>query len=98
MSVLVLLEGNLKSEDEFASFAKMSRDLLPATRAYEGCEGLTSHRNEDDPLNIVLVDRWETRAHYEKYLAWRDETGVLAKFGELLSGPPNIRFYSTVGI
>ena len=98
MSVLVTLEANLKGDDEFAKFEQMGRDLLPDTRAYEGCEGITIHRNMDDPTNVVLVEHWTSREHYEKYLAWRDETGVLAQLGELLTGPPNIRFYDIVGV
>jgi len=52
----------------------------------------------DDTANVVLIERWETRSHYEKYLAWREETGVLGQLGALLEGPPNIRFYSNIGV
>ena len=72
--------------------------ILPASRSYEGCEGLTVHRNLDDTANVVLVERWESRALYDKYLAWREETGVLGQIGALLEDPPSIRFYSNVGL
>ena len=95
MSVSVILEATVKDMDAFqALFLK----ILPATRSYEGCEGLTVHRNLDDPANVVLVERWESRAHYEKYLAWRDETKFLGQLGALLEDPPSIRFYSNVGV
>ena len=59
---------------------------------------MTVHRNLDDPANVVLVERWESRALYDKYLAWREETGVLGQIGALLEDPPSIRFYSNVGV
>ena len=95
MSVLVLLEAQMKAPDEVE---KLLREEIGKTRAYDGCEGLTIHRNLDDTNTLVLVERWETRGHYEKYLAWREERGDLDRFGKILEGPPSIRYFSTVGI
>ncbi len=95
MSVSVILEATVKEMDAFEAFLLK---VLPATRSYEGCEGLTVHRNLDEPANVVLIEHWESRPHYDKYLAWRDETGVLGQLAALLEGPPNIRFYSNVGV
>ncbi len=91
----VIVEGTVKNNDEFDA---LMRSILADTRAYDGCEGITVHRNLEESANIMLIEQWETRAHYDKYLAWREETGVLAKIVELLEGPPNIRFYSNVGV
>ena len=95
MSVSVIIEANVKDMDAFEALLLKE---LPATRSYEGCEGLTVHRNVDDTANIVLIERWETRPHCEKYLAWREETGFLGQLAALLEGPPNVRFYSNVGV
>ena len=35
-------------------------------------------------------------AHYEKYLAWREETGILQQLSAALEGPPSIRFFDLV--
>lgn len=95
MSVSVIVEAKVKDMDGFEAFLLK---VLPDTRSYEGCEGLTVHRHEDDDANIVLLERWESRAHYDKYLAWRGETGMLDQLGAFLDGPPSIRFYSTLGV
>ena len=95
MSVSVFVEGTVKDMDVFEALLLKE---LPATRSYDGCEGLTVHRNMDEPNNVVLVERWVSRAHYDKYLAWREETGVLGQLGALLEDPPSIRFYSNVGV
>ena len=95
MSVSVIVEGTVKDMDAFEA---LLLKILPATRSFEGCEGLTVHRNMDEAANVVLIEQWESRAHYDKYLAWRDETGVLGQLAALPEGPPSIRFYSNVGV
>jgi quinol monooxygenase YgiN len=42
---------------------------------------------------MVIVERWDSRRHHEKYLAWRTETGVMDKLGGMLAGPPSMRYF-----
>ncbi|GMR21744.1 MAG: hypothetical protein BMS9Abin37_0059 [Acidobacteriota bacterium] len=93
--VTVIVEGTVKNSDEFDA---LMGSILADTRAYDGCESITVQRNLDASANVMLIEQWETRAHYDKYLAWRKETGVLGKIVELLEGAPSIRFYSDVGV
>ena len=97
MSVLVLVEINVKPEnaDDVTSFL---RDELHATRGFEGCNGLTFHRNQDDPNTMVAVEDWDSRQHYEKYLAWRTERGDLEKLVGWSQGDPSIRYFDNVGV
>ena len=95
MSVTILIEAKIKDNEAFDALLLKE---LPATRSYDGCEGLTVHRNVDDPSNAVVVEQWETRDHYNKYLSWREETGVLAQLLELCDGEPSIRCYTTVRV
>jgi quinol monooxygenase YgiN len=44
----------------------------------------------------VLYERWDSRQHYDHYLAWRYESGVVEKLGAMLNGPPSIRYYERV--
>ena len=93
--VTVIVEGTVTDNDAFDA---LMRDLLADTRAYDGCEGITVHRNMDEASKVVLIEHWDTRAQYDKYLKWREETGVLGKIGALLDGPPSIQCYSNVGV
>lgn len=93
--VTVIVEATVKDNDAFDS---LMRNILPDTRAYEGCEGITVQRNLDESSQIVLIEHWESRPHYDKYLAWRQETGVLDQIVALLEGPPVIRCYADVGV
>jgi quinol monooxygenase YgiN len=95
MSVIVLLEAQVKPEavDEVKATLKA---ILPDTRAYDGCQGIDIYGNLEDGGNLVFYECWDSREHYEKYLAWRTETGVMEKLGAALTGPPSIRYFERV--
>lgn len=41
---------------------------------------------------MVFMVLWDSKAHFEKYAAWRTETGFVEKFIAMLAEPPNVRF------
>lgn len=95
MSVTVLLE--LQSNAENIERLKSTfKEILVDTRDYDGCRGVEIFDNQDDPNNLVLVERWESRQHYEAYLGWRTETGTLDTLVSMTSQPPSIRYYDAV--
>ena len=59
--------------------------VLPETRDYDGCRGLDSWLDQERST-IVLTEQWDSFDHYDRYLAWRSETGVLAAAAGLLEG------------
>ena len=61
------------------------KTLLPETRVYDGCVSLDSWLDEQRST-IVLTEQWTSFDHYDRYLAWRRETGVLAAAAGLLEG------------
>ena len=97
MSVLVLVEFNVKPENA-GDVANFVRELLPDTRGFDGCNGLTLHRNQDDSNYMVFVEDWDSRQHYEKYLAWRTERGDLEKLLGWLVGEPSFRYFDNAGV
>ena len=97
MSVTILVEFRVKPE-KVDTLKKRFKEILPDTRAYDGCQELKVYNSQDDPTNIVLVEHWDSRPQYEKYLAWRTETGFLEELGAVLAGPPSIRYYDLVDV
>lgn len=92
MAVTVLLEIKAKPGTGGDMVATL-KSILPDTRAYEGFVDIAVVQNQDDSDVIVAIEQWETRGHYEKYLAWRTETGVLAALAEAVAEPPSIRYF-----
>lgn len=74
------------------------KGVLHETRSFEGCVTLHAVQNQEDPDIIVLVEQWDTRQHYERYLAWRVARGDMARFSGMMAGPPIIRFFDFFGI
>ena len=97
MSVLILLELTTKPGNA-NDLTNWLRDELHHTRGADGCNGMTVHKNQDDPNNMVMVENWDSKAQYEKYLAWRTERGDMEKLGAWVAGPPSIRYFDGVGV
>jgi quinol monooxygenase YgiN len=97
MSVLFILELTIEPEKVDEYLAQFP-DLLPDTRAFDGCEEITVHQNEDDPTDVVLLERWASKEQHEKYTAWRQERGDLERLSRGLAGPPKTRYYASVDV
>ena len=65
---------------------------LTATRAFEGCESIEAYTDADNPDNIVLWEKFATRANHEAYLAWRIETGLLDALGSILASDLQVTY------
>ena len=92
MAVRVIPEVRAKpgTGDEVVAFFG---SILPETRAYEGCTSVDTLQNADDADNVVVVEVWESREQYEKYLAWQRERGVSDRLKQALAEPPSIRHF-----
>ena len=95
MAILVLLEATAKAEC-VSAMKDFFMEHFPETRAYDGCRGITAHMNADDSRTFVLVEHWNTKDDFQKYVAWRIETGGVAQLASLLEGTPNVRYFETV--
>ena len=74
--VFVNLQLKIKKGLEF-KFIDELNVLLKETRSYEGCHAVYFIQNQDDPSNLEFCSKWDSKQHYEKYLQWRIESGVL---------------------
>jgi quinol monooxygenase YgiN len=93
MPVTVIASFPTKAE-ESDTFHDTLASVLPDTRAFEGCIGVTTHRGLDDPSLILLIEEWESREKYLAYFQWRVDTGLLDAIGPMLAGEPVTSFYS----
>lgn len=92
MAVRVILEAQAKpgTGDEVV---ELLRSILVETRAYEGCTSIDTLQSSDDTDNVVLVEVWDSRKQYEKYLAWQRERGTIDRLVAALAKPPSIRYF-----
>ena len=93
---LVVVELTAKAECVDA-LRKLVVEALPDTRAYDGCHGVTGFLN-DNGRTLALHEQWTSKAHHERYLAWRIETGALEEAVALCEESPNIRYFEPVDV
>ena len=92
MSVSVLLEGVLK-EGLVDEFVEICKGAYPVTRAYDGWKGINLTLNVDDARNFVMTETWDSKEHYEKYLAFRTEDGTVGAITSMCETGPDIRIF-----
>jgi quinol monooxygenase YgiN len=97
MSVLFILELSIEP-DKVDEYLAQFPGLLPDTRAFQGCEEITVHQNEDDPTDVVLLERWATKSDHQKYTAWREERGDMERLSQGLAGPPKTRYFENLDV
>ena len=69
MSVVVVLDLTAK-DGQLDTQLETLHQILPDTRAYEGCMFLKMCVYEGEN-KVGLIEEWETKAHQEAYMAWR---------------------------
>jgi quinol monooxygenase YgiN len=95
VSILVLLELEAvdgKADEMISILAK----TLVDTRARQGCEGVTVHRDHDRPNTILLVEQWATREDDDAYRAWRAGDGATPEMAPLVAARPKLTYYDNV--
>ena len=95
MACTVILDLQVQP-DHVDTLKGVFKDILGDTRAYDGCISVDVVHNQDESANLLLVEQWESRAKYEKYLGWREETGALEQLGSMLAAPPSIKYFDPV--
>lgn len=97
MTTLVLIEAKISPQraDELTC---LLRDLLPSTRTFAGCKGVTAHLSADNGGTLVLVETWESKEAQQKYAAWRRTAEHSKQLVALLEGPPRISYFNPVDV
>ncbi len=92
MSILVLLSCEAPEGREDAVRDKL-REILVATRAFDGCEDVTVWQDEDHPTSFVVVERWVSREHSDVYSEWRSGRVEQDGLRSMLAAPAIKRHY-----
>jgi len=70
MSIKVMLELHVKTDDLDASYAGIHETLV-ATRAFAGNVSVEVLVDHTDPGRIILLETWDTADDHDAYVAWR---------------------------
>ncbi len=75
MPVAVIAEFPVHPE-QLDAFLDTLHTALADTRAFDGCEVIDTYVDVDRPGRVILWERWPTKDHHRRYLAWRNESGT----------------------
>lgn len=73
-------------------------DHIAGTRDYDGNISVEIARNQDEPQRILFVEKWDSRADFESYLRWRDESGAIGELVGMLDGDIAFRYHDFIGV
>ena len=93
MSILVSLEGQVRSNQMEDTKAFISQVFPDPLLSYNGCQRVDVYFNKDNQGNMVVMERWKPHNHYENYHEWCVENGVPAKAVSMLDGSLSTRYF-----
>lgn len=94
MPINVIAEISLRPEAAEQGIAEF-QGILPDTRTFDGCLGVELLVSQDEPGHIVLVEKWESRAHHERYMSWRSESGSSSVSRDIFVAPVRLSYFDT---
>ncbi|MET0986237.1 MAG: antibiotic biosynthesis monooxygenase family protein [Steroidobacteraceae bacterium] len=95
MTIAVVVELSVKPEHSSDIAAGLAQTLA-VTRGFAGCLGIQGCRHDSVPHRFVMLEHWESRAHYERYLEWRKQTGMMEQMGGVLADVPSTRIMDVI--
>jgi|TARA_S200000501_G_C20352840_1_gene538378 quinol monooxygenase YgiN len=94
--IFVNLQLKVKNGLE-SEFIEELNIILKETRSYEGCHAVYFIQNQDDPSNLEFFSKWDSKQHYDNYLQWRIDSGVMEEVAnKYLDGEPLWRYFDLV--
>ena len=89
MAITSILDLQLKA-DSLEKANEIIHATLIATRAFDGCHGVTVLIDSDDPAHVVLLETWESIDHDRAYRAWRATPDGASELGSILAAAPRL--------
>jgi len=92
MEVFIIIEARLQPDRREELLELMQSRFGPEALAFDGCLGIETYASIDDPNRVTFHERWESRAQFEKYVAWRIESGHMDEVRSYYVGAPTVLF------
>lgn len=90
--VLVTVQLNLKPGKVEALGKEVLENALKETRRFEGLIGLEVYAEQGSDT-VLIIEKWKSKAHNERYREWRKTSGFGAVVGPYVTGPSVVRYF-----
>ena len=91
MPVTVLADLRFASTREDEGLLALA-EMLPATRAFDGCVSVDVVQDQDDPAHVILIEVWDATADHRAYMAWRASSSTNTGLRDALAQPPVLTY------
>jgi quinol monooxygenase YgiN len=90
--VLATVQLSIKPGKLDALCKEVFEVALKDTRRFDGLISLEVYA-EQGADTLLLLEKWKSKAHHEKYREWRKTSGFGAIVGPYVTGPSAIRYF-----
>ena len=88
ISLIATFKGK---DDTYEKLKEAFKGALNETKNYEGCQYVGACSDDKDKA-IILYEVWDSKDHQEKYIKWREDTGVLKTIAKMCRERPIFKF------
>lgn len=91
---MILVTGAIRARQEsFDDALQLAEEHVARSRDEDGCLSHAVHRDLEDPLRLVFVERWASREALAAHFAKRSSREFVTRVAELSSEPPTLNVY-----
>ncbi len=90
--ILATVQLNAKPGKLDALCKEVFETALKETRRFDGLISLEVFA-EQGTDTLLLIEKWKSKAHHEKYREWRKTSGFGAIVGPYVTGPSAVRYF-----
>jgi quinol monooxygenase YgiN len=87
VTITSILDLHIKPEDAAGAPAVL-RNVLTATRNFDGNLGVDVYLDTEDPAHFVVIEKWESMEADTAYRAWRATPDGNSILRDIVAAPP----------
>jgi len=96
---LILVIADIRAMSQsLEEVLRHSQDHVARSRTEPGCLAHAVHRDTEDPLRLVFVERWESREALAAHFAVPGSNQFITAIQSLIAEPPSLRIYEAEDI
>jgi len=89
-AVVVVVATATARPGQEAALEEALRHAAGPTRAQPGCVDFELYRRSDDLATMVAIEQWASEEDHGRHLLGEHVKTLVARFEDILSGPPDI--------
>ena len=95
---MLIVTGTLLARpDTIDELTRMALEHVHRSRSEPGCLSHAVHRDVENPLLLVFLERWQDRAALDAHFAVPASGGFVKAAGKLVAARPTLEIYEVAG-